>query len=619
MNKLFIVLLIGLSYNGFSQTSTPYTSSSRSFINPDLQPFYHGVASGDPLADRVIIWTRITPENENTMNVNWTMATDTGFTNIVTSGTATTDTSHDFSVSVDVTGLQPNAWYYYQFEYAGKKSLIGRTRTLPFGDVDSLRFGVVSCADYESGYYNAYRHLADRNDLDAIIHLGDYIYEYGTTGQNSTIPGRIENPDHEIINLTDYRTRYSHYHLDKDLMWLRQNYPFFITWDDHEVTNNAWVAGAENHTDSTEGSYIERRAAAFKAHSEWLPIRLPVTGQYDKIFRNFKWGNLMMLHMIDTRHFARSEQVGATSPLINDSTRTLLGEEQFQWFVNGMYDANTTWQVVGNQVMMGPLRAFGTPVNADQWDGYGYERNRLFYSLLNMDIQNFVVLTGDIHTAWSMDLPSPNGDYQANTGQGSVGVEFVCTSVTSGSSPIPIPGGLISTINPHIKYVELAKKGYFVLDVNKTRTQCDHVLLSTVTDTIFTAEVSDSRYTNAGERWLRQASSPALGNSSGIQPPPPWKPTQGTGIGKNPSPVFFGAFPNPFNEQLIMQYFLPAAGQVAFSISDINGKQLFSEIKQVSTSGLQYWEVNTANLSRGGYLINLKFGGKSFNRKVTKL
>jgi alkaline phosphatase D len=260
-----------------------------------LAPFFHGVASGDPQQDRVILWTRVTTDSTNAV-VNWRIASDTAITNIINSGTVTTDDTKDFTVKVDATGLQPFTWYYYEFETEGKRSVRGRTRTLPVGDIDSLRFAIVSCADYTNGYYNAYAKITERNDIFAVIHLGDYIYEYG----GGTAP-RNHEPSNEILTLGDYRIRHSHYKLDEDLMRLHQQYPFFAVWDDHETANNAWFGGAENHTPGTEGDWFDRKAAGVHAYYEWMPLRMPDPAETMRIFRKFNIGDLIDLYMMDTR------------------------------------------------------------------------------------------------------------------------------------------------------------------------------------------------------------------------------------------------------------------------------------------------------------------------------
>lgn len=619
MNKLLPLALsafLAVSAPAHAQTSMDVNSPMRAFVSADLEPFFHGVASGDPLSDRVILWTRFTPDNQTSVDINWKVCTDTTMSTIVSQGTATTDQTKDFTLTVDATGLQPNTWYYFQFEEGGRKSLIGRTRTLPVGDVDSLRFGIVSCANYEDGFFNGYKELANTNNLDAIIHLGDYIYEYEAGGFSSSIGGRTSLPETEILTLSDYRTRYSQYHLDKDLMWLHQNYPFISVWDDHEVANNAYYDGAENHTEGTEGAYLDRKAAAEQAHAEWVPNRLPEAGNFEKIWRRFQWGDLVNLNAIDTRHYARQIQLSASDPLTNDTNRTLLGQDQLAWLIDGLENSTTRWNVLANQVMMAPLKALGQVVNTDQWDGYPVEREKIWNTIINQNVPNFVVLTGDIHTSWDMDLPGAN--YDENTGAGSVGVEFVGTSVTSQSSPIGIPGGtaLISAFNPHIKYADLSKKGYMILDVNKTRTQCDHVYVSTVTDTVYTATPSTFFYTLDGERWLREGNEASTGD---INPPQPPRPTQPEPSAINEAkPVLLGAFPNPFVEKFVLQYYTAQAAPVSIKLSDINGRVLLSEEHQLSQAGIQYWEVNGSVLAAGTYFIDLTVGNKTFSRKVIK-
>lgn len=226
---------------------------NRATLDPAYEPFYHGVASGDPLPDRVIIWTRITTTNASE-TVNWEVATDKNFNTIVNSGSTTTDSSKDYTVKVDVTGLQPNTWYYYRFKGLGKYSLVGRTRTAPVSSVNNLRFAVVSCSNISSGYFHVYRDIVNKNEADVVLHLGDYIYEYKS---NSAVPNdttRKANPDKEILTLADYRMRHSQYKLDADLRDCHRNFPFIAVWDDHETANNSWRDGAENHTPGVEGN-----------------------------------------------------------------------------------------------------------------------------------------------------------------------------------------------------------------------------------------------------------------------------------------------------------------------------------------------------------------------------
>ena len=266
--KLSLLLLFLVTFSAVSQ-------KERNILKTIHAPFYHGVASGDPLHDRVIIWTRVTPDeiNNDSIRVNWRIATDTMIFDVVNSGYFYTKQERDYTVKVDVTGLNPSTCYYYDFEVDGKFSVPGRAITADLGDNENVRFAVVSCSNYEYGYFNVYSALAERNDVNAVLHLGDYIYEYATGGYSANIANRSHEPAHEIVTLDDYRLRYSHYHLDTDLQRIHQQYPFICVWDDHESANDSWLDGAENHDPATQGNWIDRKNNAKKAYFEWLPIR----------------------------------------------------------------------------------------------------------------------------------------------------------------------------------------------------------------------------------------------------------------------------------------------------------------------------------------------------------
>ena len=269
LNIKALVLLLLISKNLFCQVIvSPLTCTA---------PFYHGVASGDPLSNKVIIWTRVTPiDFSQSISGTYKVAKDSLFNNVVSSGNFNTDYTSDFTVKIDVGGLNPNTFYFYQFQTNGKKSPIGRTKTIPVGNIDNMRFAVVSCANLESGYFNAYKAINQRNDADAIIMLGDYIYEYeeGYYDPNSNVPRDLE-PSNEVISLADYRMRYSSYRLDRSLQQLHQNYPWICVWDDHEFANNAYKDGAQNH-DSNEGNWYDRKEYAKKHISNGYPLDLQI-------------------------------------------------------------------------------------------------------------------------------------------------------------------------------------------------------------------------------------------------------------------------------------------------------------------------------------------------------
>ncbi len=501
MRLLALLIFTLFAYTTFAQS----TWENRLVFDPALFPFYHGVASGDPTDSQVMLWTRVTANDPvpPSINVNWRIATDASMTNIVQTGTTITDASRDYTVKIDVTGLNPKTYYYYDFQALGMNSVLGRTKTLPATDdqnVEQLRFAVASCSSYAHGYFNSYRDIINRNDIDAVLHLGDYIYEYGDGEFGDE---RLLAPDTEIINLADYRTRYSYYRLDPDLRELHQQYPFFTVWDDHESANDAYKDGAQNHDPATEGTWVDRKNNAMQVYEEWMPIRS--TPSIDGIiYRSFKMGELAEVFFLDTRLIGRDDQ-GAT----DDSAKNLLGADQFNWLIEGLERAdneNTRWKIIAQQVMIAPLEIAGAALNDDQWDGYATQRTALLNEIKKID--NIVVLTGDIHTSWANDIPLPDYMPNMNPCTGSAGVEFVTTSVTSpGLDALGGLGtGVVQTSNEHVQYVNLNKRGYMILDLTPDLVQADWYYVSTVTDQTFSIESTASYNVNAFERCTQQAS-----------------------------------------------------------------------------------------------------------------
>ncbi|WP_072687307.1 alkaline phosphatase D family protein [Rhodococcus marinonascens] len=487
--------------------------------------FVHGVASGDPLPDRVIIWTRITPSADalpgsgvgQRVPLTWQVATDPDFANIARSGTANSGTATDHTVKVDVTGLRPGTEYFYRFTALGQTSPVGRTRTAPATDADlsRLRFGVVSCSNWEGGYFSSYRHLADRDDLDAIVHLGDYIYEYGHGGYGARDGSvRLHDPAHDIVSLADYRIRHAQYKTDPDLMALHAKVPFIATWDDHESADNSYDGGSLDHDPATDGEWGARRAASTQAYFEWMPVRVNGTGTDAALYRRFQFGNLAELSMLDLRTYRDQEaSTGAGWRTTNDPDRTITGRAQMDWLTSGITTSSAQWKLVGNPVMISPvvfpplddhtmgaitemvgLPDAGIPYNTDQWDGYTADRRRLFDAISGNGVGNTVFLTGDIHTSWACDLPVNAADYP---GAGTVGTEFIVPSVTSSNVDelLGVPPRTASiaveeafkAMNRHLRYVELDSNGYGVFEVNKQGAQMDWFYVSDVTDPHATA------------------------------------------------------------------------------------------------------------------------------------
>ena len=609
-NKLFLLCLILL---GFQSVFGQNDYNVRSGLKSELAPFYHGVASGDPLSDRVIIWTRITPDSVTqpgeVLSLNWRVASDVDMNNIVASGTTSTSSVRDFTVKVDVTGLAPKTCYYYDFTFDGRNSIVGRTKTAPETAADSVRFAVVSCSDYENGYFNAYASIVERNDIDAVLHLGDYIYEYFAA---AGVDGRLAEPANEIVTLSDYRTRYSHYKLDGDLRNVHQQYAFISVWDDHETANNSWMNGAENHTEGTEGTWVARKASGKQAYFEWMPVREQSVDS-TRLYRTIKYGDLLNLYMLDTRLEGREEQVGATSAEINNPDRTILGVEQYNWLTNELDNSTAQWNILGQQVMVAPLKAFGAILNTDQWDGYPAERTKLFNHILDSNIQNVVVLTGDIHTSWANDLPHTG--YNASTGAGSAGVEYVITSVTSSSTPIGFPSAIISAANPHIKWSDFTKKGYLVLDINSERVQGDYWFCENITNSSTNVSLGNKFYVNSGERFLRNAGSESSRNHSNcVQSPMVTDPTNSLTDVSN-SLVWVGAYPNPFEKEITVQYNAPSQGKIKVKVFTQDGKLLQTK-DHFTMKGLNYLKINGDDLNAGVYHIQIS---DSKNNKLVRI
>lgn len=602
------------------------THPNRAYVRTSQAPFLHGVASGDPLTDRVILWTRVTPPQNWTgsIAVTWQVASDPQFTQIVASGNTSTDASRDYTVKVDAAGLQPNRWYYYRFQALSATSPTGRTRTLPASGATRLRIAVVSCADYQNGFYNAYENICLRNDVDFVLHLGDYIYEYGPQ-QNSV---RQSEPPKEILTLEDYRIRYSHYRLDSSLQWLHQNYPIIAVWDDHELANDAWTGGAQNHDPNTEGPFADRKAAMLRAYHEWIPFRMPDPNDSLRIWRSFNWGGLADLILLDTRHYGRTQQVSASNLLgldvnnstLNDPNRTILGTSQRAWLVNQLKSSTAGWRLLGQQVMVAPLRitVLGTTyiVNPDQWDGYPADRRRIMDSLIQNTIGNVVFLTGDIHTSWGNDLPFGPGSYSPSTGAGSTAVEFVTPSITSANASFLgnfANPSVVQSQNPHIKYTDLSRHGYLILDITSQKVQGDWYFVNTISQPQAGETPGESWFVNAGERFLRRATAPTT--APGYNPPL---------ISRSPTaslterePTLVGVYPNPAQEFVTLQLYSPTAQTLTLSLLTLEGKLVASYPIQVPSAGTHYYQIPLSTLPQGSFLLLME--GEKGKRQTYRL
>ena len=510
--------------------------------------FDHGVASGDPLADRVIVWTRVTPqESWRRIRVRVEVASDKEFKSLVHSSSETATAESDYTVKVDVEGLSAGTIYYYRFRSGKSVSAVGRTKTLPQGDVNSVKLAVFSCANYpisHGGYFNVYGHAAKTADVDAVIHLGDYIYEYGRAPDSGT--GNLEETgrdlpqysDKEILTLDDYRTRYALYRTDPQLQALHAAHPFITVWDDHEIANDAYVGGAQNH-DESEGSFDKRKTAALQAYYEWMPVR-SVDGENPKrIYRSFSFGNLVELFMLDTRLSGREKQLGYKNYFdpdtgfdssrfredIGSPGRTLLGPDQLAWLRGGLAGSTATWQILGQQVLMGRMNVPAEiiphlgdrtpevaglidqltkvkarmlredssvtqdemnrintvlPYNLDAWDGYPAEREAVLGTAYGAD-KNLVVLAGDTHNGWANNLKDMEGNQ--------VGVEFATPSVSSGGLETYLKltsqqaeefARDLEVLVDGLVYSNTKDRGYMIVSFTAKRAQSQWIYVDTV-------------------------------------------------------------------------------------------------------------------------------------------
>lgn len=486
---------------------------------PLLSGFTHGVASGEPGPRSVLLWTRYVASSEVSLRCEVSPTAD--FRRVVGGGLAIASAHRDHTARLTVTGLQPDRWYHYRFIAPdGTVSMTGRTRTLPEGDTARFGLGVFCCSSLPVGWFNAYAHAAQRDDLDLMVHVGDYIYEYGLSADpqgRRTQPPRDIDPSDETITLADYRLRYALYRRDPDLLALHARYPMVAQWDDHELANDAWKDGAQNHDDS-KGPWPVRREAATRAYREWLPVS-------DDNWCSYQIGSLATLCKLETRVSGRIEQLDMGEFIGNrtdleaalrdfrdgpwrDPTRTMLGADQERWLADVLRQstrAGTTWQVVAQQTVMGHWRmapevadwvgddrnsgqfsraqrnqiasSLGLPWSMDSWSGYPAARDRLLASALQANA-NLLVLSGDSHNAWGQNLQVAGE---------AAGAEFAGQAVTSGgmdgmfarTAPADVAAAL-QRANPGLLLSETGRRGYMSVQLTRQQAHCDWHFFDTV-------------------------------------------------------------------------------------------------------------------------------------------
>lgn len=480
--------------------------------------FTHNVASGEPGPDSMLLWTRYVPAaGDGTIRLDVEVALDADFAKIVGGGSVRTGPWRDWTAKVTVDGLRPGTVHWYRFVAPdGSKSPIGRTKTLPVGDVQRFNLGLFSCSNLPYGWFNAYGHAAARPDLDLWLHVGDYIYEYGAASyRDKVVAGRVPEPDHEILAIADYRLRFASYRADPDLQRLHQMAPMLALWDDHESTNDSWEGGAQNHQPATEGDWNARRAAAMQAYREWMPVS-------DEPWKAYPLGTLATLYRTESRLLGRTQpaNIGGAYRAVDpdaalkafrdgawqDPSATMLGSAQESWLAHALKaNARTTaWQLVGMGTILGRtlmpadavswLRAdsterrvngfrdsiragkLGLPMWMDRWDGYPAARSRLLRAAQQADA-DLVMLSGDSHNAWAYSL--------AEDGR-PAGVEFAGHSVTSGgiegdcaADPKTVAAGFVAA-NPELKWADTSRRGYMMVEITPQRVTGEWLFLQTI-------------------------------------------------------------------------------------------------------------------------------------------
>ena len=521
------------------------SSTSQSVNQNESEFFQHGVASGDPLADSVVIWTRVS-STYLTPTINWQIAEDRDFKQLVNSGALTTSADVDYTVKVVVDKLRAGKQYYYRFNLGAVNSPVGKTKTLPVGKVDKLGIALASCSNYAFGYFNAYDAIARDESIDILFHTGDYIYEYGVDGwggEFSKTIGRQHQPSHETISLEDYRLRHAQYKRDVGSQAVHAAHPIVCTWDDHESANNPWVGGAQNHQTETEGDWAKRRNAAVQAYYEWMPIRDPINDVQRLDFsRTYKFGDLATLVTMETRHTGRAEQINYADytdsiktkadadnfkqSVLNSSNRPMLSqktESLIEESLQGSLQQEQVWRLIGNAspiartlvpdveslgVLQGETTEqlnsffgkglrwqgkFNLPPHTDSWDGYAWARERLYKQCYELGVQDLLFLTGDSHSFLMNRLYDES--------QRQMGLEI-------GAAGISSPGGLLGVgwqeetaarlekafidENDEAVWTDNFHQGYVRLELTREQVTANFIGVSTVVELEYTTKLIKS-------------------------------------------------------------------------------------------------------------------------------
>lgn len=470
INRTSLTSIFILFFSFYNQAQNYQSYPENIYADTLHAPFYHGVASADPLTDKVLLWTRISPENNplnDSLSVYWEISTDSSFVSISDSGTIYTDSTKDWTVMVDASNLNANSYYYYRFQdNFGNYSIRGRTKTAPTGNNASLEIGVASCSSIYSGFFNAYARMAENDNIDLIVHLGDYIYDFVDVDEEVRIPTPYPL---KTDTKEQWRNRHSYYLLDPDLREAKRMHPFVIIWDNHDVKD--------------QGVFRDGSIEAFR---EWVPIR---SNKTDSIYRNFSYGNLVDLIMMDVQLYKDIDQIAP-------GEFSYLGNTQYEWLTNNLTKSSAQWKLIGSEKMFGGFYAKGLPetlpiprdgdvFTTNSWDGYMLERKNLLKTIRDSSVNNVMVLSGDMHFTTAMNLvvdPFDSLNYNASTGDGAVGTEFLPTSISRGNFderglPVSLAEAfipLLQKINPQIVHMELVSHGYGLLKISQNEIRAEY-------------------------------------------------------------------------------------------------------------------------------------------------
>jgi alkaline phosphatase D len=636
--RLFYRIVCFISISSFFSGSLQANDypNDRSVLDSTIQPFYHGVASGDPLNDRVIIWTRVTTDTAS-LQVKWRVAKDTMMQNVVAQGVFTTDASRDYTVKVDVAGLQPDTYYYYEFEALGRYSQRGRTKTTPVGNVANYRIAVVNCSNYSFGYFNAYDAIRKRNDVDFVIHLGDYIYEDGLrTGPNAidTLKRRTF-PEYDAYDLVSYRQRYAWYRLDPSLLELHQQFPMVVIWDDHEFANDAFADTSAYHYPATQGTWAARKETAIRVYKEWIPMRED-TSRSNIINFQQKIGNLADIiyteNRIEKKDVNSSQQgldliTNVDNLEFDTPDKPMHGVRQMEWMSQQLKNSTATWKVLANQVVFASFVYKQTILglsfpwhSAAGWDIYPLERKQILDTINQYNIKNMVVLSGDIHVAMAFDIPNGVTPYNPSTGEGSAGVEFVGDNVVNGG----LFGGQQSYMysnNQHLKYVNPNSTGYFVVDLTPTSACADYWQTDLSGLLSPSLALLGTWCTKVNENHLKLYTGPTYTAKTypALVPYAPRNNGLTVGIKTPQNQVeLLSIYPNPTENYLRFQYFMKIPETLTVVVYDITGNEIRTVDFGPQSAGLHQDALQIQDLPAAQYIVTFKTSAGSVSRKFIK-